>query len=344
LTDYRVELEAYNGPLDLLLFLIRREEVDIQDIPVARITGQYLEYVGLLHELDPEGVSEFLVVAATLVEIKSRMLLPRPPAEEVEDHLGDPRFELVRQLLQYQRFKEAARGLEEAADIHHRRHPRVPAVAPEDEDGVELDSVEVWDLFDAFRRLMEQIGRAGPTHQVSVDDTPVTLHAEDMLDSLQRSGGIQRFDEIFSGRTRGEMIGLFLALLELIRQRRVRASQDAQFAPILLHLIDATPLDQTADDAYTYQDATGPFRSAPKEDVTADAAGMAEIEPGLAAEGAFDDEDEDEEDDDEFLRNLKEDIDAPDELADDEGAAQVRAAEPPPAVSPQGEEPTDETQ
>ncbi len=335
MTDYRVELEVYNGPLDLLLFLIRREEVDIQDIPVARVTAQYLEYVSLLQVLDPEGVSEFLVMAATLVEIKSRMLLPRPPVDEAEEELGDPRFELVRQLLQYQRFKQAARGLGAAADEHHRRHPRVPAVAPGDEDGVELDSVEVWDLFDAFRRMMDQIGRTGPTHKVSVDDTPVTLHAEDMLDSLQRAGGVQRFDDIFTGRSRGEMIGLFLALLELIRQRRVRASQDAQFAPILLHLIDATPLDQTADEAYTYQDAAGPFRTAPRGGVEADAEAFENV---LDAET-----DETEElDDDEFLMSLKEDIDLPGEDPAMTGGAASPAGEPP--SRPAGEELTDETQ
>lgn len=283
MTDYRVELEVYNGPLDLLLFLIRREEVDVHDIPIARITEQYLAYVTLLKQIDPEGISEFLVLAATLLEIKSRMLLPRPPVEEHEDDMGDPRYELVRQLLQYQRFKEAARRLEDAVETHHRRHPRVPATAGPPVDGVELENVEVWDLFDAFRGLLEQTGKIGPVHKVGIDDTPVLLHAEDMLDSLERSGGVQKFSDIFAGRTRGEMIGLFLALLELIRQRRVRASQDAAFAPILIHLIDATPLDEIPDD----YDGVGPFRST-EADTAPPAAETLDADPTTA-----DGEDED---------------------------------------------------
>src|SRR5512137_203398 len=114
--DYRVQLDIYQGPLDLLLYLIRRDEVDIYDIPIARITGQFVQYVELLREIDPNVVGDFLVMAATLMEIKSRMLLPRPPAEEGEEELVDPRLDLVRQLLEYKRFKDAAGRLAEAAE------------------------------------------------------------------------------------------------------------------------------------------------------------------------------------------------------------------------------------
>jgi segregation and condensation protein A len=244
LSDYRVELEVYNGPLDLLLFLIRREEVDIHDIPISRITEQYLAYVNLLRQLDPEAVSEFLVMAATLTEIKSRTLLPRPPAEEGEEEVVDPRLELVRQLLLYKAFKDAARSLEHAAGEQAMRHARSPASPVAAADEMELENLELWDLFDAFNRLLEQIGRGEPYHEVAVDDTPMALHAADIVDSIERCGGSQRFEEVFLGRTRGEMIGLFLALLELMRQRRVRASQDEPFGPILIYLLDATPLEE----------------------------------------------------------------------------------------------------
>ncbi|MCH7839207.1 MAG: segregation/condensation protein A, partial [Planctomycetes bacterium] len=99
--DYRVSLDVYSGPLDLLLFLIQRDEIDVYDIPIARITKQYVEYVDLLRLIDPEVVSEFLVLAATLMEIKSRMLLPHPPPDETDEEMIDPRLELVRQLLEY---------------------------------------------------------------------------------------------------------------------------------------------------------------------------------------------------------------------------------------------------
>jgi len=242
LTEYKVALDVYNGPLDLLLFLIRREEVDIYDIPIARITEQYVQYVELLQQLDPDGVSEFLVLAATLMEIKSRTLLPRPPAEEVDEEMVDPRLELVRQLLEYKKFKDAARYLDDAASERAKKHGRSPVTVPLPPDEIEIENIDIWDLCDAFNRILEQTGQREAVHLVGVDDTPIALHAEDILDAIQRAGGAQSFTDIFVGRSKPEMIGLFLALLELIRQRRVRASQDRPFGTIWLHLLDATPL------------------------------------------------------------------------------------------------------
>lgn len=242
-TEYKVSLDVYNGPLDLLLFLIRREEIDIYDIPIARITEQYLEYVELLAQLDPDAVSEFLVLAATLMEVKSRTLLPTPPPPEADDEIMDPRLELVRQLLEYKKFKDAARYLDDAVDRQSRRFPRSPVLPPRSPDEIDLESLDIWDLFDAFNKLLEQTGRTDPIHHVGVDDTPIALHAEDILDSIERAGGTQKFEEIFSGRSKAEMIGLFLALLELIRAQRIRVTQDRPFAAIWIQLLDNTPLD-----------------------------------------------------------------------------------------------------
>jgi segregation and condensation protein A len=246
--DYRISLDAYSGPLDLLLFLIRRDEVDIYDIPIARVTGQYLEYVELLKVIDPDAIGEFLVLAATLMEIKSRMLLPKPPPEEVEEEFVDPRLELVHQLLEYKKYKDAARTLEDAAQVRSEKHARQPVLPARDPNELELEHLDIWDLFEAFNQLLKQIGKAGASYKIDIDDTPISLHAEDVLDSLERAGGEQRFEEVFTGRTIGEMIGLFLALLELIRQRRVRATQDRPFGPISLVLLDRTPLDEIPDD------------------------------------------------------------------------------------------------
>ena len=285
MTDYRVALDIYNGPLDLLLFLIRRDEIDIYDIPIARITKQYLAYVDLLKQLDPEIVSEFLVLAATLMEIKSRTLLPRPPEEEIDDEIGDPRLELVRQLLEYKKFKDAARSLEEAAAERALRHERRPTLPESNADETAIENLDIWDLFEAFNRLLTQIGKTGGVHQVGVDDTPVALHAEDILDSIQRAGGTETFEEIFTGRTRAEMIGLFLALLELIRQRRIRAIQDRPFGPILIRLLDPTPLDRVEDvvDEPDSESASAPvpFAYAVTADVTAE---PEESDPLLAAD------------------------------------------------------------
>ncbi|UCE60924.1 MAG: segregation/condensation protein A [Phycisphaerales bacterium] len=242
MSEYRVALDVYNGPLDLLLFLIRRDEIDIYDIPIARITEQYLQYVDVLQQLDPEIVSEFLVLAATLMEIKSRVLLPRPPAEEEDEEIVDPRLELVRQLLEYKKYKDAAYSLDDSARRHARQFPRFPVLPPEPEDETELEDLEIWDLFDAFNKLLEETGQRETPHTVGVDDTPIALHAEDILDSLERAGGKQNFEEIFAGRAKAEMIGLFLALLELIRQKRIRVWQDRAFGSIVIHLLDRTPL------------------------------------------------------------------------------------------------------
>jgi len=241
--DYRVSLDAYSGPLDLLLFLIRRDEVDVYDIPIARITSQFVEYVDLLQTIDPDSIGDFLVMAATLMEIKSRLLLPKPPPEEVETEFIDPRLELVHQLLEYKKFKDAARTLEDAAGVRSEKHARQPVLPPRDPNELEIENLDIWDLFEAFNKILKQIGKAGATYKIDVDDTPIALHAEDVLDSLERAGGGQPFEEVFAGRSRGEMIGLFLALLELIRQHRVRATQERPFAPILLVLLDRNPLD-----------------------------------------------------------------------------------------------------
>ena len=250
MSDYRVELESYNGPLDLLLYLIRRDEVDIYDIPIASITAHFIEHVELIKRMDPDAIGEFLVMAATLMEIKSRTLLPHPPAEEREEEFSDPRMELVQQLLEYKRFKDAARGLGVAAEIQALKFPRHPAVPPPNQGEVDLEHVQLWDLVEAFRRLLEQTGQRQISHDVVYDDTPIALHAADVLDSLERAAGLQLFEAIFAGRGKSQMIGLFLALLELIRQKRIRACQEYPFGPISIQLLDATPI-QVDEDAFS---------------------------------------------------------------------------------------------
>lgn len=247
--EYKVQLDSYNGPLDLLLFLIRRAEVHIYDIPIAQITEQYLEYVELLQELDPNDIGEFLVMAATLMEIKSRMLLPTPPPEEQSEELVDPRVELIHQLLEYKRFKDAARELGSAALERSQRFGRLPSLPEQkSEPQVDLEQVQVWDLLTAFSKLLGQIGLSGHKLEVIDDDTPLALHAVDIIDFLQGEGGSMQFEKIFLGRGKGQIIGLFLALLELVRASRVRAEQDRSFETIILHLLDPTPLSSSEFD------------------------------------------------------------------------------------------------
>jgi segregation and condensation protein A len=247
MTEYRVNLPVYNGPLDLLLYLIRRDEVDIYDIPIAKVTDQYLRYVELLKALDPNLAGDFLVMAATLMEIKTRLLLPAREQDEgeAEGAEADPRAELVRQLLQYKQFKDAAGDLREAAEQQAMRFPRRPA-EPEEltEREYDLEDVQVWDLLDAFDRMMKSIGQDLRQHEVIYDDTPVELHAADIRDRLEREGSLT-FRQVFEGRTtRSEIIGLFLALLELVRQEVILAAQEGNFHEIQLHLNPEPPSDE----------------------------------------------------------------------------------------------------
>ena len=267
--DYRVQLDVYNGPLDLLLYLIRREELDIHDIPIAQIAEQYVGYVELIQQLDPDVAGEFLVLASMLMEIKSRTLLPRPPADEAEEFV-DPRLELVRQLLEYKRFKDAAGHLHDAAQEQLLRFPRKPVEAePEDPKNVDIDSVGMWDLVEAFRDVMAKTSRFRP-HEVQYDDTPMALHAADVVDRIEREGGSIEFAEIFEARTRSECIGLFLALLELVKQNRLRVEQDAPFEPIFVHLLDATPIEEPAEPESTFVAYVGgePAPDAPADQVS----------------------------------------------------------------------------
>jgi len=261
LMDYRVELDAYNGPMDLLLYLIRREEVDIYDIPIARIAEQYAAYLEVLKALDVNLAGEFLVLAATLMEIKSRMLLPHPPPLE-EGQQDDPRMELVRELLEYQKFRDAAEELKERAEEQKLKLPRLAKTErpPESEPTKPLGEVELWDIFAAFRKVMkETMGRLPRT--IVYDDIPVSDFMEGLVARL-RGGASVGFWELFEGRhDRMYVVGTFLALLELIRRRVVLAVQAEPFGDILLQLRpgeegQAPPVDSEADPGGDARDDT----------------------------------------------------------------------------------------
>lgn len=246
--DFRIELDVYNGPLDLLLYLIKRDELDIYDIPIARITDSYLHYVHMLRGLkEADGLDitvagDFLVMAATLMEIKSAMLLPRQEATNraqggsAADELTDPRLELVQQLLEYKRFKDSAGMLERQQKLHEARFARYPALREADPDEpppVDLEEVQVWDLLSAFDRLMKEVGVRKPRyHEVTYDDTPIDLHAADIEDRLKREGSLTLKALIVGRSSRSEMVGVFLALLELIRQKKILVEQASELDDI----------------------------------------------------------------------------------------------------------------
>jgi segregation and condensation protein A len=232
--EYQVELDTFRGPLDLLLFLVKRNEVDITDIPIARIAEQFLDYLNVLQLIDVEWAGEFLVTAATLMEIKSRMLLPR--AEEGAAEEDDPRRELVKQLLEYKKFKDAASLLDARAELQLARLARQPPETPAAPDPARqpLRRVELWDLVSAFGRLMRETAALAPK-QIIMDETPVHVHMERILERLAERSPVT-FTDLFSPpHTRGRLLGLFLAVLELIKARRAVVEQPEPFGDIWVY-------------------------------------------------------------------------------------------------------------
>ncbi len=254
MSDYRVNLDIFAGPLDLLLYLVRKEEVDIYDIPIAKVTKQYVEYVELLKMFDLDLAGDFLVMAATLMEIKSVMLLPRPELEEAaEGEAEDPRAELVRQLLEYKRFKDAANLLEDAAAERKQRFTRsniiLEHIKPTEEPELDLDQVSIWTLLEAFDTIMRSVGNLGDSYKHITDDTPIDLYQIELLDRLQREGPMS-LQKTFEGKNNKlSMIGLFLGMLELIRNKLIWAEQPDADGPIYLKPLVSEPAEEAVHNA-----------------------------------------------------------------------------------------------
>jgi segregation and condensation protein A len=231
--DYQVDLDSFRGPLDLLLYLVKRNEVDVCDIPIARILEQFQHYLDVMRVIDVEGVGDFIVMAGTLMEIKSKMVLPRG-AEESAEEQDDPRRELVRQLIEYKRFKDAAALLEERAERQSLRLTRQPVAPPAPDPARQpLRQVELWDLVSAFGRLMRETLALQP-QQIVVDHTPIHLYMEQIVGRLESEGPLP-FRALFTPpHNRGRLVGLFLAVLELIKGRRIVAEQAEPFGEITL--------------------------------------------------------------------------------------------------------------
>ncbi len=226
---YRVRLEVFEGPLDLLLHLIKKNELDIFNIPIAEITSDYLNYIKLFRRLNLDFAGEFLVMASTLIHIKSRMLLPSIEAVE-EEEPEDPRVELAARLMQYQKFKEAASILKEREVIQRDIYGRLPIV-PQDEDYTMEASL--FDLVDAFQRVVFRAEKE--VREIIQEDIRVEDRIREILNLLENRRFIN-FETIFSGqRTKRLLIVTFLALLELIRSRMVFARQARPFGDIRIY-------------------------------------------------------------------------------------------------------------
>ena len=231
--DYKVKLEVFEGPLDLLLYLIKRDEIDIYDIPIEHITKQYLEFMELFKMLDLDMAGEFVVMAANLIYIKSRSLLPvsvQPPEEEVEE--DDPRWELVRQLLEYKKFKEAAAHLHDREMAREGVFPRVPAG---DAEAFErpLGEVSVFDLINAFNKILKRLDDKKEDLREIFEENFTVADKIDLILKMTAPGVPLKFAELFTdAASRTEIVITFLALLELIRLKQLRCVQPEAFGEI----------------------------------------------------------------------------------------------------------------
>jgi segregation and condensation protein A len=247
----RVQLEIFEGPLDLLLHLIKKNEVSITDIPIAAITEQYLSTLDLMQSLSLDVAGEFLVMAATLIHIKSRMLLPAGDEEaQDEEEGGDPREELVRRLLEYQRFKEAAAQLEQR-DLLTRDVFVRAGVLPEETPTPTFREASVFELLSALRRVLERLPQ-NDAHEVTLDKITMREKMTLVLETL-RSGEAVLFERLFSDvKTRMEVVVTFLAMLELVKVRAIRIVQEELGGPILIQ--PAVGRDEAADLMGAYSD------------------------------------------------------------------------------------------
>jgi len=239
--EYKVQLEIFEGPLDLLLYLIKKEELDIYNIPIETVTTQYIEYLNLMRMLDLSIAGEFLVMAATLMMIKSRLLLPAEERPELEEEEDDPRWDLVRQLVEYKKFKDAALRLQEK-ELHQENVFNLGGdgvALDRDDSGLSMQDVSLFDLIAAFSEVLKK-ARPEEIGQVYTDRFTVADQI-DMILRVVRAERRVRFRQLFGDNaSRAEIICTFLALLELIRLRQVAAAQKDRFGEICIELLEET--------------------------------------------------------------------------------------------------------
>ena len=252
---FSVELDIFRGPLDLLLYLVRKHELDAVEIPIARVIDQYLEYISVLAQIDVDAVGDFLDVASTLIEIKSREVLPGD--EEVEQELEDPRRELVRRLLEFKQYRDAASMLDEQSRAWRDRYPRLandlPArpIEPHEQP---IHEVELWDLVSAFGRVLKEKSTVPGPERIRYDDTPIHVFMRRIDARLRLEGRVEFtafFDDVVHKTT---LVGMFLAVLQLMRHQHARAVQPTLFDAIWLEPgAEPLPEEIAAVDEYEHR-------------------------------------------------------------------------------------------
>ncbi len=257
--DFRVSLDVFRGPLDLLLYLVRKHEVEIVDIPISVITDQFLDHLAVLEQLDVNSVGDFVALASKLIEIKSQQVLPR--ADEIEEEMEDPRKELVQQLLEYKKYRDAASILEERGRWWQQHYWRLADDLPPRRRNLAdepIHEVELWDLVSAFGRIIRDSESTKPA-SIVYDDTPIHVHMSRIYQRLQTQPRLAFTDLFESGIHKSTAIGIFLAILELVKHRRIEVEQDDLFREIWLRARhDVEPLDFSGVDNYDYEPSQAP--------------------------------------------------------------------------------------
>ncbi|AKG04376.1 segregation/condensation protein A [Salimicrobium jeotgali] len=234
-SEYHIKVEGFEGPMDLLLHLIQRLEIDIHDIPVAEITDQYMEYIHTMNELELDIASEYLVMAATLLAMKSSTLLPEEPVDPEEfESEEDPREELMERLKEYRKFKYAAGQLKDREAEDNEVYSR-PPVSIEEGAGDDQQAT-VFDMIGALQRMFNKTASLSPKMETGVkrDEMPIQLTMDHILQKIQKFPSGITFEKLFSARTRTEMVTTFLALLELVKDKQVSCRQDEHFEDLYI--------------------------------------------------------------------------------------------------------------
>ncbi len=220
---YRVQLKNFEGPLDLLLFFIKRDELDIYDIPISYITNQFLEYIHLMEELDLDVASEFILMASMLMSIKAKMMLPKEDSDEPLDE-NDPRYELVQRLLEYKRYKEMSEKMEaieeEAQKKHFRGNTEIDRVEKQ-ASGEALKDVTMFELMAAFKKVLADIKKQGSVHHVEKIEITIEEQTEYILERLHRHGRMAFHAFCREIKSRTKIVVTFLAILEMLKERQI---------------------------------------------------------------------------------------------------------------------------
>jgi segregation and condensation protein A len=238
---YKVKIDAFEGPLDLLLHLINRYEIDIYDIPVAKITEQYMAYVHTMQKLELDIASEYLVMAATLLAIKSEMLLPNPELDEDElEYEEDPREELMKRLIEYRKFKEAAEGLKERELDTNQIFTRPPTDFEQFKNSeapiINNGDVTIFDMIGALQKLFQRKEWQKPLEtRVHRQEIPIQERMEQIMLQIANVKGGVLFHELFPSQHRSHIVVTFLAILELMKKREITCIQEENFTSILIY-------------------------------------------------------------------------------------------------------------